>query len=526
MNWDCDVAIVGFGPVGATLANLLGTLGFAVVVVERNREIYDKPRAITLDHEAMRLFQSCGLAHRIAPLLAPHPGTDYLGVDGQVIKRFYPLPPPWPLGWAPNAMFIQPELEAVLRDGVARCAKVRLRLGEEAVDLAQDGSAVRLTLRAAAGGTESRITARYLVACDGAGSVVRRRLAIAQEDLAFDEWWAVVDTWLRRETALPELCVQYCLPSRPATFIRGPRNLRRWEIKLLPGERPEEFQNERRIRQVLAPLVDTDAIELWRIAVYRFHAVVAREWRRGRVFLMGDAAHQMPPFMGQGLCAGLRDAGNFAWKLDLVEHHAAPPALLEAYAAERQPHVRQLVATTKEFGLVIGETDREAALRRDERLRAELARGAAETIRQRYIPGLAAGIIDRAAPAAGTLFVQPWIAAAGDAALLDDRLRGRFLIATADPAAQRWLDAGTIALWRRIGGERVVITSSTDAPADADDETVRSVAEQDGLFRAWLQEHGCAAVIVRPDRYVYGGARDGADLNRLAHGLGRQLYRC
>src|SRR5690242_9269227 len=193
----------------------------------------------------MRLFQACGLAPRVAPLLAPHPGTDYLGVNGQVIKRFYPLPPPWPLGWAPNAMFIQPELEAVLRDGVARFPQVCLRLGEEAVELTQEDAAATLTLRAAAGGAESRISARYLVACDGAGSVVRKRLAIAQEDLAFDEWWAVVDTWQRRETALPERCVQYCRPSRPATFIRGPRNLRRWEIKLLPGEPPETFRARR-----------------------------------------------------------------------------------------------------------------------------------------------------------------------------------------------------------------------------------------------------------------------------------------
>ncbi len=458
MRWDCDVVIVGFGPVGATLANLLGTLGFAVVVVERNREIYDKPRAITIDHEIMRLFQACGLAQRIAPLLAPHPGTDYLGVDGQVIKRFYPLPPPWPLGWAPNAMFIQPELEAVLRDGVARFATVRLRLGEEAVGLTQDGASVTLSLRAVADGAESRISARYLVACDGAGSVVRRRLAIAQEDLAFDEWWAVIDTWLRRDTALPERCVQYCRPSRPATFIRGPRDLRRWEIKLLPGERPEEFQSEARIRELLASLVDTAAIELWRIAVYRFHAV------------------------------------------------------------------RQLVATTKEFGLIIGETDQAAAVRRDQRLLAELAIGAAETIRQRYIPGLAAGIIDEAAPAAGTLFVQPWVGARSDAALLDDRLRGRFLIATADPLTPRGLDGETLALWRRLDGERVVIASPADAPGEVDDQTILSVTERHGIFRQWLHEHGCAAVIVRPDRYVYAAARDQTELNRLAHGLGERLY--
>jgi 3-(3-hydroxy-phenyl)propionate hydroxylase len=525
MQSACDVAIVGMGPVGATLANLLGAQGLDVVVVERNRDIYDKPRAIVIDHEIMRLYQSCGLAHRIAPLLAPHPGTDYLGVDGRVIKRFYPLPPPWPLGWMPNGMFIQPEFEAVLRDGVARFASVRLRLGEEAVDVAADDDSATLTLRHVADGQERRLIARYVVACDGAGSFVRRRLGISQEDLAFDEWWLVVDTWLKRDTALPERCVQYCRPSRPATFIRGPRNLRRWEIKLVPGEAPEAFENPERVRAVLAPLVDTTAIELWRSAVYRFHAVVARQWRRGQVFLMGDAAHQMPPFMGQGLCAGLRDAGNFAWKLDLVEHRGAPAALLDAYETERKPHVRQLVATTKDFGLIIGEMDEAAALRRDATLRAELERGTAETIRQRYIPGLTNGIIASGTPAAGALFVQPRIAAAGGTALLDDGLRGGFLIATTGAAAQSWPNGETAALWRQIGGERVVILSAGEMLPNAETRDFALFVEREGLFRDWMGELGCAAVIVRPDRYVYGAARDAAELNHLAHRLGRQLYR-
>jgi 3-(3-hydroxy-phenyl)propionate hydroxylase len=524
-----DALIVGFGPVGATMANLLARRGLRVGVVEAELEIYDKPRALTFDHEVMRIFQACGLADRIAEFTAPHPGTHYLGIDGRVIKKFESMPPPYPLTWPPTSTFVQPEIERVLRDGVAASAAVDVLLGYRGVGFTQDDQAVTLTVRDIEG-KERVLQTRALLGCDGANSFVRKLLDIPLEDLGFDEWWMVVDTRIRRPVDLPPRCFQYCWPSRPATFIPGPGNLRRWEIKLLPGERPEEFGRYESVVQQLSRFVDPSCVEIWRSAVYRFHALLAERWRHGRVFLLGDACHQTPPFLGQGMCAGIRDAANLAWKLAMVLQHDAPDALLDSYEQERKPHVRTLVATAKEFGQIIGELDPAAARIRDETLRGQLERGEAETIRQRFVPDLTTGIIDRhpGAPGAGSLFVQPRVQrqdATDDEILLDDLLQFRFLIATTAAEAQAWLTPESREVWRRLGGERIVIAppEHTRQPDGLAGDDIKYLAETDGLFAAWMSQHSGAAVVVRPDRYVFGTARDAAQLNRLIASVSRHV---
>lgn len=515
-----DALIVGLGPVGATLANLLARRGLRIGVIEAEREIYDKPRAITLDHEVMRILQACGLAHRIAPFTAPHPGTTYLGIDGKVIKIFDPLPPPYPLAWPPTASFVQPAVEAILRDALAASGNDVL-LDTRALDFAQDADGVTVTV-GSMDGPERTLRARYLVGCDGANSFVRKRLGIAVEDLAFDEWWMVVDVRIVRPVELPRKSIQYCWPQRPATFVLGPGNLRRWEIKLLPGEDPAEFGQPDNVIRQLARFVDPACIEVWRSAVYRFHALLAERWRLGRVFLAGDACHQTPPFLGQGLCAGMRDASNLAWKLTMAVRDGAPDTLLDTYEVERKPHVRAVVASAKQFGLIIGELDPVAARRRDETLRAQLERGEAETIRQRYIPNLSAGVIDRedSGAVAGTLFVQPHVSGPdGIAGLLDDLLAFRFLIATTSTDAQAWLTPASREIWQQLGGERIVIARADEAIASGDGALLQ-VVEDDELFAGWAQHHGYKAFVVRPDRYVFGAANDADGLNRLIEAVG------
>ena len=366
-----DVAIIGYGPVGAVLANLLGSQGHWVLVVDQMREIYDKPRAINIDHEVMRVLQSVGLADAVNALTIPYAGTDFLGREGRPFKVFEPTTPPYPLHWAPNLLFIQPEFEPILRGGVDRFVNVEVLLEHRAIEVWQTPSAagVRFVDR---DGKLREATARYLVACDGAVSPIRKQLDIGQESLNFDEWWTVVDAWLMRPTPLPPRTTQYCWPSGPTTYVVGPRNLRRWEMKLLPGESPQDYEDRAAVRRRLARFVDVDAIEIWRVATYRFHALVAEEWRRGRIFLAGDAAHQMPPFMAQGLCSGVRDAGNLGWKMSAVLAGDLPESLLSSYETERKPHIRQLVAVTKELGKVIGELDVETARRRDLAFREEM----------------------------------------------------------------------------------------------------------------------------------------------------------
>jgi 3-(3-hydroxy-phenyl)propionate hydroxylase len=454
-------------------------------------------------------------------------------MDGRVIKKFESLPPPYPLAWPPTSVFVQPEVERLLRDGVAGSAAVDVFLGHRAGAFTQDEQGVTLTVRDVTQGKERVLRGRTLLGCDGANSFVRKHLDIALEDLGFDEWWMVVDAWIRRPVDLPPRSIQYCWPSRPATLVHGPGNLRRWEIKLLPGEEPEEFGRRENVVQQIGRFVDVSCVEIWRSAVYRFHALLAERWRHGRVFLLGDACHQTPPFLGQGMCAGIRDAGNLAWKLAMVLREAAPDALLDSYEQERKPHVRTLVATAKEFGLIIGELDPEAARIRDETLRGQLERGEAKTIRQHFIPNLTSGAIDGdpEARGAGTLFVQPKIqrlagrGVTGDQVLLDDLLRFRFLIAAATDEPQTWLTPESRGLWRRLGGEQIVI-GPADQPRPLDRDAgndVQYLVETDGLFTTWLSQHGRAAVVVRPDRYVFGTANEPAQLNRLVAAVARHV---
>jgi 3-(3-hydroxy-phenyl)propionate hydroxylase len=507
-----DVAIVGYGPVGAILANLLAKYGLKIAVVERAAGIYDKPRAITLDHEALRVFQACGLANYMEKAIAPHNGSHYLGVDGEVIKMFDPMPSPYPLGWIPNATFVQPDAEQALRDKLAGYADADVFLSTTGLSLAQDEASVSLKARSETG-DEFEISARYLVGCDGANSFVRKQLGIGLEDLGFDEWWMVVDTLTSDPGKRPAKSYQYCWPSRPGTFVPGPGNLRRWEIKLLPAEDPEAAGAPDNVIRLLKGFTDISDLTIWRSAVYRFHALLGQSWRDRRVLLMGDAVHQTPPFLGQGLCAGIRDASNLAWKLALVLRGNVGDALLDSYEIERKPHVRAVVASAKEFGKIIGELDPAAAVARDERLRAELKSGRAETIRQKFIPDLTSGLIAPGAKLAGRLFVQPHAQAAdGRVRRLDDLLKPGFAIVTATPAAMSWVSEASLACWRRLGGERVVIAASGESSLR---DGIMTVVESGRLFADWMRDNRVEAAMVRPDRYVFGAAENAGQLNML-----------
>ncbi|WP_322044690.1 bifunctional 3-(3-hydroxy-phenyl)propionate/3-hydroxycinnamic acid hydroxylase [Paraburkholderia sp. J67] len=516
-----DAIIAGYGPTGATLANLLGTYGLRVAVVERETAVYDKPRAITADHEALRAFQFAGLAERLSEGTCPHPGTDFVGVEGEVIKRFYPMPAPGPLGWEPTFMFHQPTLETRLREGVARFGKIDVLLGHSVTDLQQDAEGVEIDVTSADGARTS-LSGRYLLACDGARSVVRSRIDAPLFDLAFDEWWVVVDADLHTDVELPERCVQYCRPSRPGTYIVGPDRLRRWEIKVMPGETPESFNDPAHVKAVLSTFVDTSGIEVQRVAIYRFHAVVAEKWREGRVFLLGDAAHQMPPFLGQGMCAGIRDAWNLAWKLDKVIKGHADDSLLDSYGLERRPHVQTVVEHAKSFGLIIGELDETAARERDRQLGAELAAGTAPTIRQSFIPGLAAGLLaldaaGKPTAGAGKLFPQPWVSGTRlSRTRLDDLVRGDFYVVAVDASLAQ------DAVLRLAGSARLAGAKTVCFAQDAPSAAIAAVEEID-LVHRWLAEHGGRIALVRPDGFAYGVAQTAEAFGALVDDLDAEL---
>jgi 3-(3-hydroxy-phenyl)propionate hydroxylase len=487
-----DIAVIGFGPTGAVAAGLLGAAGFSTLVIDREEKVYDLPRAIALDHEILRLFDNMGVADEVLPHTAPFSASEHFGADGQLIRRIDMLPPPWPMGYTPSLVFSQPPVEAALRRHAAAQPGVTVCLGTTLAGLAQDEAGVSLRLRDASG--EREVRAGQVIACDGASSFVRQALGIRFEDLVFDEPWLVVDLLLRPGAAhgLPATSAQFCEPGRPTTFILGPGQHRRFEIMLLPGEDPREMQREDKVWRLLSRWVTPQAATLWRAASYRFHALVAAQWRERRVFLAGDAAHQQPPFIGQGMCQGLRDASNLAWKLAAVRDGAAP-ALLDSYEAERAAHVRSLTGRIKAIGRQIGERDPAAARARDAALLAQGGGRAPVVTRQEIVPPLEAGFLDDAAPhpALGTLFPQPWLEAPEGPVLLDRA-------------------AGTG--WRLALAPGILPPAALPPPL----RVLPAPPERDGVLAAWFARHGIAAALVRPDHYVFGVAREAGGVAPLA----------
>ena len=482
-----DVAIVGCGPAGVVLAALLGQAGHTVHVCDRLPDVYAIPQAIALDHEILRVFQQLGVIDAVMPHVEPFTNSEFFGVDGQLIRRMTMVAPPYPQGYTPSVVFSQPPVERVLRAHVASLPGVTLALGVEMARFDQDEGGV--TLHYVDGST---VRARYAVACDGGASSMRTALGITLDDLDFDEPWLVVDVLVnaRGLGKLPKTSVQYCEPDRPCTLVIGPANHRRWEISLKPGEDPTEAATPERTWQLLARWLTPEDGTLWRQSSYRFHALVASQWRAGRVFVAGDAAHMQPPFLGQGMCQGVRDVSNLAWKLSAVLNNTvrgpAADSLLDSYGRERGAHVRELTNRIKGVGGLICERDVDKARARDARLLADCQGVVKDTPRQDILPGLSTGLL-HTSPGAGTLFPQPGMA---DGMLMDQRCGGGW----------RLVSDGSLAADPLAGISLIDLARTPEA---------------DGVVAAWLQRHGARAALLRPDHYTFGSAADAAALQAL-----------
>lgn len=497
-----DIVVVGFGPAGAVAAGMLGARGMSTLVVDRLTEIYDKPRAIAIDHEIMRHFDNMGIADAVLPYIAPFTASQHFGAEGQLIRRIDMIPEPYPLGYTPSMVFTQPPVEAVLRQHAGSFDCVTVELGTEMTGLDPQADEVGVTLKDAAGKTR-KVAAKYVIGCDGASSRVRDLSGMKLEDLVFDEPWLVVDVQVHEDALgkLPQTSAQFCNPARPTSYVMGPKNHRRWEIMLLPGENPREMEKPDNVWRLLSPWLTPDEGDLWRAAAYRFHALVADDWRRGRVLIAGDAAHQQPPFIGQGMCQGLRDVSNLVWRLDRILKGLSSEDLLESYTVERKRHVQTLTGKIKAIGKTICERDPQAAAARDARILAEGGGRPLTITRQEMIPPIEDGLIAKeGTPARGLLFPQP---------------------AIVDGASQRLLDKFTGPEWRlvldgrRIGSEEgealarsiegIVVRAIAPQGGEAADPT--ALCEKDGVLSAWFERHGVIAALVRPDHYVFGAAQ-------------------
>lgn len=344
-----SVIVVGGGPVGVAMAMNCARYGFEVTVFEKEHEIHPLPRAIVMDDEVQRALTLAG-AENLGSVTSPLAGAEFIDDDGaRIIGIDVPDGLVMGSGFPPVVRYYQPELERFLRHHALRMG-VDLRLGEEVASLTQSESDVEIVLTSG-----ETVRGDWLVAADGAASPIRKQLGIAFESLGFDQNWLVIDVRLAEDftSELPTHVQQICDPSRPATFVPGHERFRRWEFQLQPDETREEMTTDERVWDLLSPWITPSDAEIVRAVVYRFHATVAETMRSGRVFIAGDAAHQMPPFLGQGLCTGIRDAANLPWKLRLVEDGFAGDTLLDTYDGERRPHATRVVAHAADMGKLI-----------------------------------------------------------------------------------------------------------------------------------------------------------------------------
>ena len=478
-----DVAIVGYGPTGATLANLLAQCGITVVIIEREAAMYRLPRAVHFDGETMRVFQTVGIADELSEKVRVNAGMRFVDQDWNLLLD-WPRPQELgPLGWYASYRFHQPDLENLLRAKLSSYPCVTELTNTEVVSINDDADGVVLNCRTVKDSFATKVKAQYVVGCDGARSLVRDAIGSDIDDLGFKERWLVVDVLLNRERPdLGDHSVQYCDPIRPMTYCRSPANRRRWEITVLKDETDEEVTSHARIWEFLEPWIKPDDAELERTAVYTFHSAVAKTWRRGRLMIAGDSAHLTPPFMGQGMCAGIRDASNLAWKLALCIKRQVSGDILDSYQQERAPNVVEFIETAMRLGGLINNVDRETALTQADTSGSGSRRMA--TITPPLGPSTLAGLVSGDSTHRGKLYSQPLL---GNEQRLDDFIGY-------EPV---------LILRHKLPGAIVTSGRSLDA------ETHPALVDT-------LNELNTNALLVRPDRYIAASAVTQEDIVRIA----------
>ena len=491
-----DFVVVGAGPVGLLTAILLGRKGWRVTVIERWPSRYPMPRACTIDHEALRILQSAGVMAEHSDLFEPSRGErggyQIRNQDGVLLRAIN-----WnrtaESGWPNTNGFYQPDLEGVLESMASAIPSVRIRRGWAAEAIHQDQSSVTLTVASTDSDRRESISGRWLIGADGANSNVRELVGIETEDAGFEADWLVIDYEPLDDIQWDAFVTQYCDPQQPATAVNSGPGRRRFEFMRRDDITAEELARPETAWRLMAPWgVGPDNARLERHAVYTFRGRWAGEWRRGRVLIAGDAAHLMPPFLGQGLCSGLRDAAALAWRLDLAASGRASDSILDSYGSERAAHVREIIDEAIAIGRVICVLDPARAAERDAAMLAELNDPAALTVEPPH-PRLGhPSITVLGDDNAGRLAVQGRVAVAGSIGLFDDVVGGSWqLIAQGfDPLSAV---SGDLAEWfASIGGTATAITA--DGP----------VRDIDGTYAAWFAAHECTVVLCRPDFYIFG----------------------
>ena len=484
------VVIVGAGPVGVTAATLLGQYGVECLVLDRWDGVYPQPRAVHLDDEIYRILARLGIAEQFAAVSRPTRGLQLIDRNHRVFAVFDRAGDSGRHGHPRANLFDQPELEQLLRTNLEHQSTVDLRGNVEVTDVAQVGPGrVRVDFTDRVTGEHESVLATYVLGCDGANSVVRTAIGTTMEDLAFEQRWLVVDVASTIELDQWDGVHQVCDPARAATYMRIGETRYRWEFRLLEGETATDFESVEALLPLIGPSVEEiscEQLELVRVAEYHFRAQLADRWRDRNVFLLGDAAHLTPPFIGQGLCTGLRDAMNLSWKLAGVLSGDLSESVLDSYEVERKPHAKALIRLAKLLGVSMTSGGRGGDF-----LRKAIAP------RVHRIPGLRDRLLDsETPPLRRSALVEGGVrrrslngrlcpnALLADGTRYDDVTRGGFVLVTGvalSPRQQAVLaNRGTEVLEVRPG-----------AP-----------------LHSWLEAGGAAAALVRPDFTVLRAGND------------------
>jgi 3-(3-hydroxy-phenyl)propionate hydroxylase len=505
-----DVAVVGYGPTGATAANLLGRLGLNVVVIERDPDVYGQARAISTDEEVMRIWQSVGLADRLQRDMLPNRPLAW--VDAKGVPFIETTMTPRGCGHPPQQFLYQPAVDHVLRDGVARFPNVEVLLEHECLRALNRDSGVELMLADLRTDTFRRVRASYVIAADGGSSPIRGLLGVGYAGRTYTERWVVIDAKVIRAWDGHDRLRFHCNPARPTVDCPTPLGHHRWEYPARACEDEKKLVTDEAVWDVLHDQgITEDQVKILRAVIYSHHVRVADRWRVGRIFLAGDAAHAMPPWIGQGMSAGVRDAANLCWKLAAVVRGQAPDSLLDTYQVERKPHVTKVTRHAVRNGRLITERRKSLAFLRNHLLRALTRVPGALAGGQRliWIPDARyrAGFLAAEAHAAvGRQLPQPWVTdAAGKKRRLDDALGGGWAVlhlGAAPDEADRW---------KRLGARSLTVTTRGRA-ADA-------IRDDEGTLTRWLEGKKATAVVVRPDGFVFAAAASGRPLPAPPAGL-------
>jgi 3-(3-hydroxy-phenyl)propionate hydroxylase len=481
-----DVAIIGLGPVGSILANILGQYGVKTVALDRENAADHLPRAVMFDDEIMRIFQSLGLSEKMQEIVEVGGGARFIDADGTTLAHWSRPQVVSPNNWYVNYRFHQPDLEKVLRDGFKRYEEVTEFWGCDVTELTQNNEDVTLSYCEASTGTDKSLRAAYVIGCDGARSFTRTCINPEIEDLGFHEPWLVIDLLMKNSQEIESReSFHFCEPERSGTFVFLGSKRKRWELRLNADDNPGEICKPEFIWPLLERWISPAEAELERATVYTFHSIISEQWRNGRLLIAGDAAHQMPPFMGQGMGAGIRDAVNLGWKLLAVLKQGKPETLLDTYQVERKPHVKEYVDLTIQMGQMINRTA--SAIVLGNATNPEDGPQTLGQLKPTLGPGLAAG----SSPLIGSLFPQPKLQSGS---LLDDEIGNGFALITS-MSFQSEMTKKDAEKFNNLGIN--IISNATEE------------------LESWFKSHSVGAALIRPDRYILGVAERQSDLSGL-----------